>query len=93
MIYPIFGKYLQAIEETKKAIALNPEFSLFYTDLAGHLLVLTIWRRRRIFFSVPPSANLESSENAVLRYSIAFLKSDRRDAKRNNSWPVKVVNG
>ena len=82
IIYPIFGKYEKAVEESKKAIELDPHFPIGYGILAFAYIALDRLGEAENAFQRAAEHNLEIPDFSVGRYEIAFLKGDLAGMER-----------
>jgi len=77
IVYPVLGEYERASAEAQKAIELDPDFGISYTDLAwsdmnsGRLADAEKAAQRAF------ERKLETGDSLVFRYSLAFLKGDQ----------------
>jgi len=77
MIYPVFGKYEKAVEESRKVIELDPDFALGYFQLAFSYTYLDRLGEAGSALQRASERKLEIPEFLVQRYSIAFLQGDK----------------
>jgi tetratricopeptide (TPR) repeat protein len=82
LIYPVFGKYEEAVEEAKKAIELDPEFVVGYNLLAFNYVYLDRLPEAGNTLQRASQRKLEIPEFLVLRHGIAFLKGDQAGMER-----------
>jgi eukaryotic-like serine/threonine-protein kinase len=82
LIYPTFGKYQQTIEQSKRAIAVDPDVPFSYVNLAGGYQFLgrlaeaeAVWQqaseRKAVFFYT-----------LIARFDLAFVKGDRAEMEQ-----------
>jgi eukaryotic-like serine/threonine-protein kinase len=76
------GKYQQAIEEGKKAIAIDPDFAPGYNNIAFANLYLDRPVEAENPIKQAAQRQLEIPDYIMLRYYIAFLKGDRAGMER-----------
>ncbi len=81
-IYPVFAKYEKAIEEAKKAIALDPDFPFAYANLAYNNLCLDRLGEAETALRRASERKLEVPEFLLARYDTAFLKGDTAAMER-----------
>jgi DNA-binding winged helix-turn-helix (wHTH) protein len=82
VIYPAFGKYEKAIEEAGKAVEIDPDFALGYSNLAFANVYLDRLEQAEKTLQLASARKLEASDALVLPYDIAFLKGDRAAMER-----------
>jgi predicted Zn-dependent protease len=81
-VYPVFGKFEKAIEESRKSIDLNPDVSFPYFNLAGSYINLVRLGEAEKALLLASERKLEISDYWVLPYEIAFLKGDEAGMER-----------
>jgi eukaryotic-like serine/threonine-protein kinase len=82
VIYPVFGKYERAVEESVKAVELDPDFAIGYGDLAFNNVYLDRLGQAEKALQLASARKLEASDSLVLPYDIAFLKGDQVGMER-----------
>jgi tetratricopeptide (TPR) repeat protein len=82
IIYPVLGKYVNAVEEGKKTIELNPEFAIVYNTLALNYEALNRLVEAESTLRRAAERKLELPDSLVLRYDIAFLRGDQIGMER-----------
>ena len=82
IIYSVSGKYEKAVEETKKAIDLDPDFAIGYGLLAADYAYLDRLGEAGNTLQRASERKLEISDFLVQRYDIAFLKGDQAGMER-----------
>ncbi len=82
VIYPAFGKYEKAIEEAGKAVEMDPDFALGYSNLAFAHVYLDRLEQAEKILQLASARKLEASDALVLPYDIAFLKGDQAGMQR-----------
>src|SRR5208282_3964531 len=75
-IYPVLGRFENAVEEGKKAIELDPDFGLAYNVLADSYEALDRLGEAENTLQRASDRKLEIPDLVVDRYEIAFLKGD-----------------
>jgi len=75
-VYTALGKYERAVEEAQRAIALDPDASIGYSNLADDSLYLNRLPEAEDALRRAAARKLEMPDFLVQRYDIAFLKSD-----------------
>jgi DNA-binding winged helix-turn-helix (wHTH) protein/tetratricopeptide (TPR) repeat protein len=76
-IYNTLGKYEKSVEEAKIAIAIDPDFSLGYSILAGSHLALGRAGEAENALQRAADRELDIPDFHVQRYVLAFLKNDK----------------
>jgi len=76
------GKYLKSIEEAKKALALDPDFLPGYLNLALGYVYLDRYDEAEDVLRRASERKLEIPDCLILRYHVAFLKSDQAGMQR-----------
>jgi tetratricopeptide (TPR) repeat protein len=76
-IYLIMGQYENSIEEAKKAIELDPELNMAYSDLADDYRNLDRLGESEKVLQEASERKLHLSFLSVTRYDLAFLRGDR----------------
>jgi tetratricopeptide (TPR) repeat protein len=82
IIYPVFGKYEQAVEESRKAIELEPDISIGYVLLAVSYQNLDRLEETEKTLERASERKLEIPDFLIQRYDIAFLRGDRAGMER-----------
>ena len=77
MIYPIFAKYEKAIEEAKRAIALDPDFPFAYVNLATAYQFLDRLPEAEASFQRASQRKVELPAFLIQRYDLEFVKGDQ----------------
>jgi tetratricopeptide (TPR) repeat protein len=75
-IYTGLGKYERAVEEARRAIELDPDASIGYSNLADDYLYLNRLPEAEDALRRAAERKLEMPDFLVQRYDVAFLKSD-----------------
>ncbi len=81
-VYPVKGNYEKALEEARKAIALDPEFALGYALVADFSVSLGRLPEAQRVLQQAAARKLEIPEFLESRHKIAFLKGDRAGMER-----------
>ena len=76
------GNYEKSIDEARKAIALDPDFTPGYSNLAFGFSYLDRFGEAERALQSASDRNLEIADILVLRYYIAFFKGDRAGMQR-----------
>jgi eukaryotic-like serine/threonine-protein kinase len=74
--YPGLGKFERAVEEAQKSIELDPDAPIGYLNLASDYIYLDRLRNAEAALKRAADRKLEMPDFLVLRYDLAFLKSD-----------------
>jgi tetratricopeptide (TPR) repeat protein len=82
IIYPVLGKYEQAIEHARTALALDPDFAIGYNILAWNYQLLDRLGEAENTLQRASEHKLEIPDFLVDRYLIAFLKGDKAGMER-----------
>jgi tetratricopeptide (TPR) repeat protein len=82
IVYPVFGKFEKAIEDSQKSIGLDPDISFAHFDLAGNYVYLLRLGEAEKTLLLASKRKLETSDSWVLPYEIAFLKGDEAGMER-----------
>jgi len=82
IIYPVFGKYEQAVEEATKAIGLDQDFAIGYVLLAASYQSLNRLGEAEETLHRASERKLENPFFSIQRYDIAFLKGDKEGMQR-----------
>ncbi len=77
VIYPVLGKYEQAADQAKQAIALDPDSETGYALLAYSDLYLNRLPDAEHTLQQAADRKLDAHHFSILRYDIAFLKHDQ----------------
>jgi eukaryotic-like serine/threonine-protein kinase len=82
VIYGGLGRYDEAVEQNKKAIALNPDAAVVYVTLAGNYLYLDRLNTAENALQTAFEREPQFAASPVLLYDIAFLKGDQAGMER-----------
>jgi eukaryotic-like serine/threonine-protein kinase len=82
IIYPVSGKYEKAVEESGKAIDLDPDFAIGYNNLALSYAYLGRLGEARNALQRASERKLEIPDFLVERYDLAFLSGDKAGMER-----------
>ena len=82
IIYPAFGRYEGIVEESEKAIGLNPDFAIGYSLLTWGYIYLDELDEADKVFQRASARKLDTPHFLVQRYDIAFLKGDQAGMER-----------
>ncbi len=81
-IYPASGKYEKAVEESRKAIEIDPDFAVGYTLLAGNSVELDRFKDGEDALRRAVDRNLDTPEDMVQSFDLAFLNGDKAEMAR-----------
>jgi serine/threonine protein kinase/tetratricopeptide (TPR) repeat protein len=81
-IYPVLGEYEKAAEEAKKTIELAPDFGIGYAHLGYNSIALDRLGEAENAARRASERKIETRDLALLRYDVAFLKSDTGGMQR-----------
>ena len=81
-IYPASGKYVKAVEESRKAIEIDPDFAVGYTLLAGNSVELDRFKDGEDALRRAADRNLDTPEDMVQSFDLAFLNGDKAEMAR-----------
>ena len=76
------GRYDKAAEEGQKAIALDPDYSIGYENVAFAYLYLNRLPEAEAMLRKASLRKIETNEFSLLRYFIAFVRSDQAAMER-----------
>jgi len=82
IIDPVLGKFDEAVEESKKAINLDPDFTISYAILATSYQYLDRLAEADSVFEQASARKLQIPELWIQRYDMAFLKDDPAGMER-----------
>jgi DNA-binding winged helix-turn-helix (wHTH) protein/tetratricopeptide (TPR) repeat protein len=82
IIYPVIGKYEQAVEEAKKAIELDPDLAISYYLLASNYESLDRLGEAENTLQRASDRKLQIPDFLILRYDIAFLRDHKAEMER-----------
>src|SRR5271157_2110881 len=82
IIYPVFGRYEGIVEESEKAIELDPDFAIGYSLLAWGYMYLDRLGEAENALQRASGRKLDIPDFLVQRYDIAFLKGDKAGMER-----------
>jgi serine/threonine protein kinase/tetratricopeptide (TPR) repeat protein len=82
IIYPVIGRYGGIVEESEKAIGLDPDFAIAYPVLAwGHIYLDQLAEAENALRQAS-ERKLDIPDSTVQRFDIAFLKGDKLGMQR-----------
>lgn len=77
-----FGRYEKAVEEGQKAIELDPDFSIGYTNMAWAYVYQNRPSEAEAVLRRAGERKIEAIQFSLCRYAIAFLRSDKAAMER-----------
>jgi tetratricopeptide (TPR) repeat protein len=85
-LYGVEGRYEPAVEQTQKALRLNPDAVIGYDNLVQCSLALNRFDDARKTYDEAMGRKLDDDTLHVVRYGIAFLESDSRAMSEQAAW-------
>jgi tetratricopeptide (TPR) repeat protein len=82
VVYIASGEYEKAVEESKKAIEIDPDSAIGYSQLAFNYEYLDRLREATNALQQAAARKLEIGDFMVQRYDIAFLRGDKAGMER-----------
>jgi DNA-binding winged helix-turn-helix (wHTH) protein len=82
IIYPVSGKYEKAVEESKRAIELDPDFAIGYNILVLNYAYLARFSEAENTLQRASERKLDIPDFLVERYDLAFLRGDKAGIER-----------
>jgi DNA-binding winged helix-turn-helix (wHTH) protein/tetratricopeptide (TPR) repeat protein len=89
IIYPVLGRYEEAVEEAKKAVDADSSFAIGYNVLAMSYQALNRLDEAEQTLRNASERNLEISDSLTTRYQLAFLKDDQAAMKDVSATALK----
>lgn len=81
IIYPVLGRYEEAVQEAKKAVEADSSFAIGYNVLAMSYQALNHLEEAEQTLRQASERNLEISDSLTNRYQLAFIKGDQAAMK------------
>jgi tetratricopeptide (TPR) repeat protein len=81
MIYPVLGRYEEAVQEAKNAVEADSSFAIGYNVLAMSYQALNHLEEAEQTLRQAFERNLEISDSLTNRYQLAFIKGDQAAMK------------
>jgi DNA-binding winged helix-turn-helix (wHTH) protein/tetratricopeptide (TPR) repeat protein len=78
IVYPVFGKYRQGVEEAQKALDIDPDFLISFAILSGNYQSLGSLQDAENTFRKAEARKVEIPELMLAQYDVAFLRGDIR---------------
>jgi serine/threonine protein kinase/tetratricopeptide (TPR) repeat protein len=85
-LYGIEGRYEPAVEQTQKALRLNPDSVIGYDNLAQFSLALNRFDDARKAYDDAITRKLDDDVLHLVRYVLAFLESDAKMMSEQVAW-------
>jgi eukaryotic-like serine/threonine-protein kinase len=85
-LYAIEGRYEPAVEQTQKALRLNPDNVIGYDNLVQYSLALNRFDDARKTYDEAMGRKLDDDVLHLVRYGIAFLQSDVKMMSEQAAW-------
>jgi len=82
VIYPVLGKYEEAIQEATRAREIDPNFAIVYFILASRYQALGRLEEARNSFRMASERGLEIPDFPAGEYDLAFVRGDRKEMQR-----------
>ncbi|HZP07172.1 MAG TPA: winged helix-turn-helix domain-containing protein [Terracidiphilus sp.] len=79
IIYPVFGRWDQAVEEARKALDVDPDFLVTFAVLSGAYESRGSLQDAENTFKQAEARNVEIPEVLLARYDVAFLRGDEKE--------------
>jgi tetratricopeptide (TPR) repeat protein len=86
-VYLPSGKYQQSVEETKTALAIDPDFAIGYVNLALSYLSMGRTPDAQNTLQQASERKLDIPDYSVMRYAIAFLRGNQAGMEREAAQP------
>jgi serine/threonine protein kinase/tetratricopeptide (TPR) repeat protein len=85
-LYGKEGRYEFAVEQTRRALQLNPDSVIGYDNLSEFLLALNRFDESRKAYDDAMARKLDDDTLHLVRYGIAFLESDGKVMSEQAAW-------
>jgi tetratricopeptide (TPR) repeat protein len=85
-LYGVEGRYEPAVEQTQKALRLNPDAVIGYDNLVQCSLALNRFDDARKTYDEAMGRKLDDDTLHVVRYGLAFLESDSKVMSEQAAW-------
>lgn len=89
IIYDVYGRYEEALEESRKTIALDSDFAIGYSILAVNFAYLERLKEAENALQQASKRGLEIPDYVVERYDLAFLKGNQDEMDRQSALGKK----
>jgi tetratricopeptide (TPR) repeat protein len=85
-IYSNFGNYEKANAETLKAIQLDPDSSIGYSNLIQGYAVVNQLDKAKAMYQETVRRKIDNGSPRVYMYGVAFLERDREEMEKQAKW-------
>jgi serine/threonine protein kinase/tetratricopeptide (TPR) repeat protein len=85
-LYATGGRYEPAVEQTQKALRLNPDNVIAYDNLAQYSLALNRFDDARKTYDEAMGRKLDDDVLHLVRYGLAFIESDAKVMSEQAAW-------
>jgi tetratricopeptide (TPR) repeat protein/predicted Ser/Thr protein kinase len=85
-LYATGGRYEAAVEQTQKALRLNPDNVIAYDNLAQYSLALSRFDAARKTYDEAMGRKLDDDVLHLVRYGLAFIESDAKVMSEQAAW-------
>lgn len=82
VIYPVLGKYEQAVQEADRAREIDPDFFIVYYILATRYQSLDQMEEAKKSLDTASQRGLQAPDFLMERYDLAFLSGDNKEMER-----------
>jgi eukaryotic-like serine/threonine-protein kinase len=89
IIYPVLGRYEEAVQESKKAIEADSSFAISYNVLAGSYQALNQLQEAEQTLRQASGHSLEIPESLLNRFQLAFIRGDQASMKSISTTALK----
>jgi tetratricopeptide (TPR) repeat protein/TolB-like protein len=89
IIYPVLGRYEEAVQESKKAIEADSSFAISYNVLAGSYQALNQLQEAEQTLRQASGHSLEIPESLLNRFQLAFIRGDQATMKSISTTALK----
>ena len=79
IVYPVFGRYEEAVGEARKALNIDPDFLITFAILSGAYQSLDLLQDAENTFRQAEARKVEIPELSLARYDVAFLRGDLKE--------------
>ncbi|HEY6376300.1 MAG TPA: winged helix-turn-helix domain-containing protein [Edaphobacter sp.] len=89
IIYPVLGRYEEAVQESKKAVEADSSFAIGYNVLAMSYQALNHFEEARQILRQASERGLDMPDSLISRFQLAFIKGDQADMKSVSTAALK----
>jgi DNA-binding winged helix-turn-helix (wHTH) protein/tetratricopeptide (TPR) repeat protein/TolB-like protein len=89
IIYPVLGKYEEAVQESKKAVEADPSFAIGYNVLAMSYQALNHLEGTEQTLRQASERGLDLPDSLTSRFQLAFIKGDQAGMKSASTAALK----